>query len=129
MQTTSAPSKSNTRLWTGRIISILCVLFLLFDASGKLFKESHSVSGTMALGFTEEYVPVIGIILLVCTLVYIIPRTALIGAVLLTAYLGGAVVAMMRVGTPFYFPVLMGVLLWTGLFLRDERVRAMVNRS
>lgn len=122
-KTTSTANTSKGKIWTGRITSIICVLFLLFDAGGKLFKESHSVAGTIALGFTENYVQVIGTILLICTIIFIIPRTAIIGAVLLTGYLGGAIAIMLRAGIPFYFPVVFGILIWLGLFLRDNRVK------
>ena len=129
METVTTVQKPKARILTGRIISIICILFLLFDALAKVFKESHSVSGTLAFGYTENHVPVIGIILLICTIIHIIPRTAIIGAILLTGYLGGAVAVMLRTGTPFYFPVLMGVLIWLGLYLRDDRVSALFSQS
>jgi hypothetical protein len=127
METTSSAQPSKGNIWTGRVISIICVLFLLFDAGGKIFKESHSVAGTLALGFTENHIAVIGTILLICTIIFIIPRTAIIGAILLTAYLGGAVAIMLRAGVPLYFPVVFGILIWLGLYLRDKRVSALIK--
>ncbi len=124
---TAAPI-SKGALWTGYVISCICILFLLFDALAKIFKESHSVSGTMSLGFPESAVRIIGVILLVATVLHIIQRTAIIGAVLITGYLGGALAIMMRAGQPFYFPIIFGVLVWLGLYLRDKRAKVLFQR-
>lgn len=111
---------------TGIVISTLCILFLIFDGSTKLFKESHSVQGTVKLGWPEHLLPVIGGLCLVCTLFYAIPRTAILGAVLLTAYLGGATAAMVRVGDPFFFQVIFGLLVWVGLYLREPKLHMLM---
>jgi hypothetical protein len=118
-----------TRLWAGRIISTLAVLFLLFDGITKVMKSAPVMAATVQLGVPKNLVPVVGIILLVCTVVYSIPRTSIFGAILLTGYLGGAVVIQMRVGNPLFetiFPVIFGVLVWGGLFLRDDRLRLLI---
>ncbi len=122
---TAAPSKSS--LLAGRIISVICILFLLFDAIAKILKESNSVKGTVTLGYSENMVTVIGTILLISTIIYIIPRTAILGAILITGYLGGAIAIMLRVGTPTYFPIIFGILIWLSLYLRNEKVKSLLN--
>jgi hypothetical protein len=130
MQSTQAAPISRTSLWAGRIISGLMVLFLLFDAIVKLLKAAPAMQGTTQLGYSTSVVFPLGVILLVCVVLYAVPRTSVLGAILLTGYLGGAVATQVRVGHPLFsqilFPVYVGVLLWLGLYLRDERVRAMV---
>ena len=120
------PSVSNKRLWAGRIISALCVLFLVLDGVLKVMKLPPAVEGTVRLGYPEGLVLRLGIAVLVCTVVYAIPRTSILGAILLTGYLGGATATHVRVGEPFFFPILFGVLIWAGLFLRDDRLRALI---
>lgn len=122
-------TSSKAALWTGRIISGLCILFLLFDAIMKIIRESHSVEGTTQLGFSDSAVIPIGVVLLICTILYIIPRTAVIGAIFLTAYLGGATAIMVQAKLPIYFSITFGVLVWLGLYLRDARVRTLVLGS
>lgn len=123
-QTTNAPS--NKIVLTGRIISALCVLFLLFDAIMKIIKEIHSMQGSVALGWPADQVQSIGFVLLACTILYTIPRTAILGAVLLTGYLGGAIAIMVRAGQPLYFALIFGILVWCGLLLRDEKLRLFI---
>ena len=123
--TATTPSKSS--LLAGRIISIICILFLLFDAIAKILKESHSVQGTVTLGYSKNMVTVIGTILLISTIIYIIPRTAILGAILITGYLGGAVAIMMRANQPAYFPIVFGILVWLSLYLRDGKVKSLLN--
>lgn len=125
LQTTKSISKG--ALWTGRIITGLCLLFLLFDAIMKIIKESHSIEGSAKLGWPVERVQDLGIILLLFTIIYMIPRIAVIGAILLTAYLGGAVAIMIRVEEPYWFPIVFGVLVWAGLYFRNEKLRALVS--
>ena len=124
----SAPL-SKGRLWAARIMSGLPALFLLVDAVGKLVRPAPVVEGTLQLGYPESVILGLGIVLLACTVLYIIPRTAILGAILLTGYLGGAVATHVRVGSPLFshilFPVYLGVLIWGGLYLRDERLRAL----
>ena len=125
----SAPV-SKTSLWAGRVFSGLVVLFMLFDSSIKLMKLAPAVEGTAKLGYPVSVVLSIGIVLFVCTVLYAIPRTSILGAILLTGYLGGAVATNVRVSNPLFgyvlFPVYVGVLLWLGLFLRDVRLRALI---
>src|SRR5579872_5440600 len=101
MENTSA-GISKPRIWTGRILSGLAVAFLLMDAGMKLFKPPFVVQATVQLGYRESAIVGIGVVLLCCTVLYVIPRTAVLGAIFLTAYLGGAVASNVRVGTPFF---------------------------
>jgi hypothetical protein len=117
----------NKSLLTGRIISGLIVLFMLFDSIGKIIKEIHSIQGSIALGWPEHLVQPIGIVLLISTILYMIPRSAFIGAILLTAYLGGAIAIMVRVGQPLYFALVFGILVWVGLFLRNQKLRTLIQ--
>jgi hypothetical protein len=121
---------SKGRLWTGRIMSALPALFLLVDGVGKLIKPAPVVEGTVQLGYPESVLLGLGIVLLTCTILYTIPRTAILGAILLTGYLGGAIATHVRVGSPLFshilFPVYLAVLIWGGLYLRDERLRALI---
>ena len=122
---------SKKNIWTGRIMSGLVVVFLSLDASLKVLKNQLAVEGDARLGYPENTVVGIGILLLSCTLLYAIPRTAILGAILLTGYLGGAVATHVRVGNPWLgyilLPVYIGVLAWGGLFLRDRRIRALLS--
>jgi len=108
---------------TGTVISVLCILFLLFDSIGKIVRESHALSGTKQLGWPETAVQPLGIILLICTILYIIPKTKVLGSILLTAYLGGATATMMRVGFPLYFSIIFGILVWVGAYLTNCKLR------
>src|SRR5260221_830582 len=105
------------QLWTGRILSGLATLFLLMDRIMKLFKPSFVVEANAQLGYAESSIVGIGMILIACTLLYTIPRTAILGAILLTGYLGGAVASQARAGAawfPVVFPILIGMLVWGG---------------
>jgi len=116
-------------LWTGRVMSTLPALFLLFDGAMKLVKPAPVVEATVELGFPESALVPLGIVLLVSTALYLVPRTAVLGAILLTGYLGGAVATHVHAGHGAFqtlFPVGFGALLWGGLVLRDERLRALV---
>jgi hypothetical protein len=121
---------SKTRLWAGRIISALVVLFLIFDGVTKVMKVPAVMEATARIGFPANLIPGIGILLLACTAVYVIPRTSILGAILLTGYLGGAVVTNLRAGSSLFgetlFPVYFGVFVWAGLYLRDERLHALI---
>src|ERR1044072_5485206 len=124
---TSASNKG--ALWAGRIISGLPVLFLLVDGIMKLVYPLVVVEATVQLGYPESVIVGIGVVLVACTILYLIPRTAVLGAILLTGYLGGAVATHVRVGGPVFpiiFAAILGVMLWGGLYLRDERVRTLV---
>ncbi len=122
---------ANTRgLWTGRVLSALAVIFLAFDSISKLLKVQPVLDATAQLGYPQSSIIPIGLLLLACTLVYMIPRTAVVGAVLLTGYLGGAVATHVRVGNPVFetvFPIIMGSIVWAGLFARDQRLRAVIR--
>jgi len=127
---TSAAPVSKTRLWAGRIISTLVFLLLLFDSVTKLFKPAFVVKGTIELGYPESTIVGMGIALLVSVVLYAIPRTSVLGAILLTGYLGGAVASHVRHGDALFShvlsPVYLAVLAWGGLWLRDDRLRALL---
>jgi hypothetical protein len=115
--------------WTGLLIGACVILFLAFDSVVKLLRLDVAVEGTTRLGYPADLVVIIGLIELVCLLAYVIPRTAPIGALLLTAYLGGATATQVRVEDPwFLFPVGVGVLIWGALWLRDPRIASILTR-
>ena len=121
---------SKGTLWAGRIISGLPVLFLLLDGVFKLIKPAPVVEATVGLGYPESVIIPIGVVLIICTILYLIPKTSVLGAILLTGYLGGAVATHVRTGESLFsivFPVIFGVLLWLGLYLRDTRLRALFS--
>ena len=121
---------SRKALWAGRIVSALPILFLLMDSVMKLLKPTFVVDATVKLGYQESTIVPLGIVLLTCVILYVIPQTSVLGAILLTGYLGGAVATHVRVGDPLFshvlFPVYLGILIWLGLYLRDVRLRALV---
>jgi hypothetical protein len=119
-------SISKKAIWAGRIMSVLPVLLLLFSGVMKLVKPAAVVEGFAQLGYPEHLALGIGILELVCTAVYLIPRTSVLGAILLTGYLGGATATHVRIGDPFFAPVVVGMLVWGGLVLRDDRLRALL---
>jgi ABC-type transport system involved in cytochrome c biogenesis permease component len=123
---------SRKRLWTGRILTGLAGLFLLFDASMKLFMLAPVVKGTAELGYPASTILPMGIILLGSTLLYLVPRTAFYGALLLTGYLGGAIASHLRLGHPLFshtlFPIYVAVMIWAGLALRDRRLEAIIRQ-
>ncbi len=130
----TAPTMANSDRagWAGRVLSGLVVLFLVFDAGGKLIVPDLMIAHSPPLGLPADtgFYRVLGAILALCTLLYAIPRTAFLGAVLLTGYLGGAVACHLRVGSPLLgftlFGVYLGLAMWGGLWLRDGRVRALL---
>lgn len=113
-------------VWASWIISALPVLLLLFSGVMKLMKPPAVVEGFAHLGYPERLALGLGILEIACALAYLIPRTAVLGAILLTGYLGGATTTHLRIGEPFFMPVILGVLLWLGLYLRDTRLRALI---
>ena len=122
-------SSSKTMIRTGYVLSTLAVLFLIFDAVGKVLQPAAVVEPMAQLGYPASATLGIGLLLLACVAVYVFPRTAVLGAALLTGYLGGAVASQVRIGAglfPMLFPILMGALVWGGLFLREPRLRALV---
>ena len=113
-------------VWTGRILSLLCVLFLLMDSLMKVFKAKLAVDATKDLGYPESTVVWIGVVLLVCTIVYALGQTSVLGAVLLTGYLGGAIASNVRASTPVFniiFPLIIAAMIWGGLLLRCKNLR------
>ena len=117
---------SKMQLWAGRTMSTLASLFLMLDGVMKLLKPPVVVKATLQLGYAESAIVGIGTTLLFCTLVYVVPRTSRVGAILLTGYLGGAVSSNVRAGMPLFnvvFPMIIAGLAWGGLWFRDGRVR------
>ena len=118
------------QLWVGRLLSTLASLFLLVDAVMKLLKPPVVVKATLQLGYAESAIVGIGTTLLICTVLYIVPRTSAVGAILLTGYLGGAVASNVRASMPLFnvvFPMILAGSAWSGLWLRDLRVRNLLH--
>lgn len=117
-------------IWAGRVASSAVALLLLVDAAGKLFRVAPVVQGTAQLGYPATLVFAIGAIELLCIVAYAVPITSVLGAVLLTGYLGGAVATHARIGSPLpthvLFPIYVATVVWGGLFLRDRRLRALL---
>lgn len=127
---------SKSKLWTGRILSGFAVAFLLFDGVMKFFMVKlppEALEASAALQWPMERMPLVGIILLICTILYAIPRTAIIGAILLTGYLGGAIASHVRVSNPLwthtFFPIYIAVFVWLGLYFRDPRVNVLIGKK
>lgn len=125
----TSSAATTSRLWAGRILSTLSTLFLLVDGGMKLFKLPVVVQSTLELGYPESAIVGIGVVLLIATILYVIPRTAALGTIVLTGYLGGAVATHVRVSGPVFnivFPVILGCMLWGGLWLRDDNLRRLI---
>lgn len=123
--------QSATRKWTGWVLSGIVILFLIFDAGIKIIQHPLAIQGTIELGYPAHSVLPMGIILATCLIFYVVPRTSVLGAILLTGYLGGAIATHVRVENPLFshtlFPVYVAVILWVGLGLRDKRVRTLMG--
>jgi len=122
-------SGSNATRWIGYVMTILPALFLLLDGVMKLFKPGFVVDATSKLGYQESVIVPIGIVLVICTVLYLLPVTSVLGAILLTGYLGGAVATQIRAGQgafPIVFPIIIGALIWGGLYLREYRLRSLL---
>jgi hypothetical protein len=117
---------STKMIWAGRVVSALPVLMLVFSATMKFIRSPEVVDGFTHLGYQPNVILPLGIVELACTVLYIIPQTSVLGAILLSAYLGGATATHFRVGEPYFAPIITGVFVWFGLFLRDARIRALV---
>ncbi|HET8935736.1 MAG TPA: DoxX family protein [Polyangiales bacterium] len=122
---------SRAAIWTGRVLSGLGVSFMLFDGSAKLFDlVPPEVKAANSFGWNDDAMFTVGVLALLCTALYLIPRTALLGAILLTGYFGGAIATHLRVGNPLFshtlFPIYIAALFWVGLYLRDARARALL---
>lgn len=119
------------RARVGKALSAVAVAFLLFDSVGKLLEVGPVVAGTTRLGYPEGIVRTLGVILLLCVVVHLIPRASVLGAILLTGYLGGAVATHVRVGSPLLthvlFPVYVAAFIWGGLLLRDARLQRVLD--
>ena len=122
---------SKKRLWTGRILSAVAVLFMLFDGVIKLPPIAPVVESMGQLGFPASLARSIGVLELACVVLYLIPGTSVLGALLLTGYLGGATASQLRIGSPLFshvlFPSYVGVLLWAGLFLTESRLGVLLG--
>jgi hypothetical protein len=121
---------SKPKLWTSYIMSGLVILFMLLDSIMKFVMPPEVIEGTITLGFTEQHIPIIGALGLISTLLYIFPRTSVLGAILLTAYFGGAVATHLRLNNPLFshtlFTVYFGILIWGGLWLRNSKLRELL---
>jgi hypothetical protein len=121
---------SNGAIWTGRVLSGLAIVFLLFDGAIKLVPLDVVITTSQQLGIPTELARTLGVLTLACTILYAIPGTSVLGAILLTGYMGGAIYTHLRADSPLFthtlFGVYLAVLIWGGLYLRDERVRALI---
>jgi hypothetical protein len=128
MQTAVQGAAAGTKaLWAGRIVSAIPALMLLFAGSMKVLQLPSVIQGSVQYGYSARQVPVIGFIEICSTVIYLIPRTAALGAILMTGLLGGAIATNVRIGDPaFVGPLILGVLVWAGLYLRDPRLRALI---
>jgi hypothetical protein len=128
--TDSSTTHSTRRLWAGRIVTALPVLFLIFDLSIKLAHIQPVTDAFARLGVPDSLAVAIGVLELLCLVVYLVPQTAVLGAILCTGFLGGAIMLHLRIGDPLFshilFPVYIGGLLWVGLYLRDPRIRTLI---
>ena len=129
---TAAVGSTRAR-WAGRILTGIAVLFLVFDLSIKLFASEAAVRGTTDLGWPAHHLLTLGLIQLGCLVLYLVPRTAPLGAILWTGYLGGAIATHLRLDNPLFshvlFPIYVAALIWGGLYLRDARVRALLRST
>lgn len=118
---------SKGRLWTARLMSGIAILFMLLDSIMKLFKPAFVVDATVSLGYQEHHIFLIGMLGLLSTILYALPRTTILGAVVLTGYFGGVIATQVRLDAPLFstilFPVYLAVLVWGGLWLRNEQDR------
>ena len=129
---TQIAAVSNSSLWTGRILSGVVIVFLLFDGAIKLIPLQVVTDSMIELGYSgsEDLARLLGVLTLLCTILYAIPRTSILGAILLTGYLGGAMATHLRIGNPLFthllFGLYLGVMAWGGLYLRDARLRSLI---
>ncbi len=118
------------KLWSARIMGGIAVMFMLFDTGIKLIRESHAVEGTVQLGYPDSTVQLIGIIEAVCLVLFLIPRTSILGMILLTGYFGGAVATHVRLDNPLFshvlFSVYVALLMWGSLYLREPRLKELL---
>ena len=130
---TTRSSTSTATLWAGRTLTTLAVLFLIFDLGVKLSGAKMAIDANAQLGWQAHYLPILGVIELVCLVLYLVPRTAPIGAILWTGYLGGAIATQLRIDNPLFshilFPTYVAALIWGGLYFRDARVRGLLSST
>jgi hypothetical protein len=132
MQAAEPHGSSGKMIWSGRILTALAVLFMLTDGVMKIVKPTQVLEANSRLGYPPSMLTGIGLVLIACTLIYVIPRTAIVGAILLTGYLGGAVASNVRAGSGWFetiFPALFAVLVWGGIWLRDHRLRNLLSNK
>jgi hypothetical protein len=131
MQTTLQPIRTSTlTLWTGRTLSALAILFLAFDGVIKILQLAPAVEATTQLGYPANFVFGLGALELLCLALYLFPRTSALGAILLTGYFGGAIATQLSNGSALFslvFPIILGLFVWGGLFLRDKKLRALMS--
>src|SRR5688572_9758483 len=125
-ETQTLPTSSKAMIWIGRVISAIPVVMLTMSAVFKFARPPMVLEGMTHLGWPESVLLALGIVELGCVIIYLIPQTAVLGAILLTGYLGGAAATHVRIGEPWLGPVIFGALVWLGLFLRDARIRALI---
>jgi hypothetical protein len=113
-------------LWAGRIISGIVVLFLIAGSTWGIVKHAEMAPELARMGFAPGLGIKISITCIICALIYAFPRTAVLGAILLTGYFGGAILTHIRIGEPFFFPILVAVLAWGGIYLRDDKLRSLI---
>lgn len=123
---TATGNESTKMVWAGRIISGAFALMLILSATMKFLKPEGFAEGIEHLGWDESTMTYIGVVELLCVAIYLVPRTAVLGAILVAAYLGGATATHVRVADPFFSPVLVGIAAWLGLWLRDKRLRELL---
>jgi|ERR1700691_4690481 hypothetical protein len=126
MQSATQSSVSKASLWTGRILSAMAVLLFVFTAMFSLLKPAVATQGFLHYGYPDSALLRIAVVEILCVIIYAIPRTSVLGAILLTGYLGGATATHVRVGEPPIVAIIVGVVVWLGLYLRDEKLRALV---
>jgi hypothetical protein len=129
MRATEAGKDSRKMVWAGRTLAVLTALFMMLDGVMKIVKPPQVLEANVRLGYPLSTLSGIGIALLACTLIYLLPRTSILGAVLLTGYLGGAVASNVRAGSGWFetiFPMLFAALVWCGVGLRDRRLRSLL---
>jgi len=126
MNTPPPAPPSKKLLWIGRVLSAIPALMLLVSGTMKLVKPPQLAEGFAHLGWPEHLATPLGILEITCTIIYLIPQTATLGAILLTGYMGGAIATHVRIGEPFIAQSLLGIVIWLGLFLRDKRLWAVL---
>lgn len=128
---TATPARVGTRAgkiaaWTGRVLSVLVAAMMIMSAVMKFVQPAFAVEGTERLGWTMDSAVALGVIEMAAAILFLVPQTAVLGAILLTGYLGGAIATHVRINDPFIVPALMGVVVWLGVFLREPRLRALI---